>query len=170
MPENSAVSSKNAAPQFLVQGVVSDRARRPAGSMTVTAFDQDLRTRQQLGRSRTNANGEFRIDYTSVQFKRAEQGGADLVLEVRSQADELLHTTATHFHAPPKLTIDITLASRGGEAELPGLEGAHRHPRGDARRGTRVGGRTRRPDRGARALLHRDPGPDVRPGGLQRPP
>ena len=118
MPENSAVSSKNAAPQFLVQGVVSDRARRPAGSMTVTAFDQDLRTRQQLGRSRTNANGEFRIDYTSVQFKRAEQGGADLVLEVRSQADELLHTTATHFHAPPKLTIDITLASRGGEAEF----------------------------------------------------
>ena len=65
---------------------------------------------------------------------------------------------------------------RGREAELPGVEGARRRARRDARSDARLAsyrrgdGRTRRPVDGARPLLRGGAGAHVRPVGLQRPP
>lgn len=43
---------------------------RPIANATVTAWDADLLTDDNLGSATTDANGHFRIDYTSIDFKQ----------------------------------------------------------------------------------------------------
>src|SRR5262245_48400114 len=101
---------------FSVQGAVTDATGFPVRGFTLVAYDQDLRTRQELGRARTGSDGEYRIEYTRDQFGRAELGNADIVLEVHTGDDGVIYTTPTRFNAPPSLTIDIVLPTRGREA------------------------------------------------------
>jgi receptor-binding and translocation channel-forming TcA subunit of Tc toxin/ABC toxin-like protein/neuraminidase-like protein len=117
MSESPIVPVPLASRSCQVQGTVTDRAGLPVRGLTVTAFDQDLRTRQQLGSARTDSGGGYLIGYSLGQFSRAEQGSADLVLEVRSPSEEVIHTTPVRFNVPERVTIDIVLETRGGEAE-----------------------------------------------------
>src|SRR5204862_5099233 len=103
--------------EYLVRGIVSWPDKLPARDLIVIAYDQDLRKRQELGRSPTNASGDYRIRYTSSQFQRAELAGPDLVLEVQTPSGELLHTSGVTFNAPKIANIDLPLAQRGSEAE-----------------------------------------------------
>ncbi|HYI11053.1 MAG TPA: neuraminidase-like domain-containing protein [Thermoanaerobaculia bacterium] len=104
--------------RYSVSGVVIGPDRRPARGLTVTAFDQDLRTRQELGTATTGGRGEYRVLYSSELFARAEKGNADLVMVVSMPGAEILHTTDVLFHAPRHALIDIELPSFGQEAEL----------------------------------------------------
>jgi hypothetical protein len=102
----------------LVQGVARTVVGIASRGLLVTAFDQDLRTRQELGRSRTDANGEYRIAYGPDQYRRGELRGADLVLEVSTPDGEVLYTSDIRFNAPARLVVDVTLTKRSSEAEF----------------------------------------------------
>ena len=101
-----------------VSGHVTGPDGRPASGLTVMAYDQDLRTREELGRAQTGGRGEYRIIYTRDRFSRAERGEADLVIEVAAPDGTVLHTAAPFFRAPRHATVDVTLTSFGKEPEL----------------------------------------------------
>ncbi|MGA9768040.1 MAG: neuraminidase-like domain-containing protein [Blastocatellia bacterium] len=108
---------------FVVHGVVTYPDGRPARSMPVTAFDQDMRFRQELGRTITDSNGEYLIRYSLSAFTQAEAGSADLVIEVYAPlpsvaSGAVLHTTEIRYNAPRDIAIDISLAGYGSEAEF----------------------------------------------------
>ncbi len=46
------------------------KTRQPIANASVTAWDADFLTDDNLGTAVTDANGHFRIDYTSIQFKQ----------------------------------------------------------------------------------------------------
>jgi hypothetical protein len=65
--------------EFVVYGVVRGADNAPLPGVEVQAFDKDLRVDQPLGKiSVTTKNGEFRIPYSTDDFKRAEKRGARL--------------------------------------------------------------------------------------------
>src|SRR6266852_5226657 len=103
--------------EYQVRGLVNDPDGTASRGYTVTAFDQDLRLRQELGHATTDANGEYVVFYGSQQFQQADLGGADLVLVVTGANGEVLATTEVLFNAPPVATINITLTKLGSEAE-----------------------------------------------------
>ncbi|HOL96150.1 MAG TPA: hypothetical protein PLH79_17505, partial [bacterium] len=49
---------------FRVAGVVRFADGFPAAGIRAAAFDQDLRSEQLLGESRTGSDGAYRIEYT----------------------------------------------------------------------------------------------------------
>jgi hypothetical protein len=101
-----------------VSGIVTGPDGRQARGLSVSAFDQDLRTRQLLGSTVTGAKGDYRILYSPEDFAVAERGEADLVLVVTASGGEVLHTSDILFHAPRHAIIDIALQGFGAEAEL----------------------------------------------------
>ena len=54
----------------------------PASGFAVTAFDRDLRSEQELGKTQTDAEGFYRIGYTLDQAQASEAGSADLQVKV----------------------------------------------------------------------------------------
>jgi len=103
---------------FLVRGTVTDPEGRPARGLTVVAFDQDLRKRQELGRAPTGKDGRYEIAYDAGQFRHAEKAGADLVVEVQTADGEVLYTSDVRFNTSPQETIDVSLTRLGSEAEF----------------------------------------------------
>lgn len=95
-----------------VRGQVTMRGVGHARDLIVTAYDQDLRKRQQLGQSVTRNDGQYVIYYGAEQFAAAEQGGPDLVLEVQDRAGALLFSSSVVFNADPALNYDIELLDR----------------------------------------------------------
>lgn len=103
---------------FIVKGTITTTNGDSVRDLMVLAFDQDLRSRQQLGTTRTNAKGEYSISYSASQFSRAEKDSADLVVEIRSAQGETLFVTDTLFNAPAIAEIDITLDGSTGLSEF----------------------------------------------------
>jgi peptidoglycan hydrolase-like protein with peptidoglycan-binding domain len=66
---------------YHVKGTVRRIDGVPVGGVLVSAFDRDLRNEQALGRSQTDKQGFYQIQYTTDQFSRAERGSADLVVK-----------------------------------------------------------------------------------------
>ena len=100
-----------------VRGYVRSRVGPSSRDLVVTAFDQDLRKRQPLGRSGTRVDGEYVIYYDTTQFQNAESSGADLVLEVATSGGEVLFTSDVVFNAPAAFNFDIDIATRPTTAE-----------------------------------------------------
>jgi hypothetical protein len=97
---------------FLVEGVVADRKGVAIPNLGVLVYDQDLRSRQQLGASRTDQRGRYSVQYGPESFARAEKGYADLVVEIHSggdRADKMLYTSEVIFNASPSLTYNVNL-------------------------------------------------------------
>jgi hypothetical protein len=96
--------------QLLVHGTVRNALGQPQAGLLVLAFDVDLRNRELLGRTQTNAQGQYEIGYSADQFKKAEKASADLLVQVldatgavRFESPDIL------FNAPPIATLDVTL-------------------------------------------------------------
>lgn len=101
-----------------VRGIVRAMGGGTARGLIVTASDQDLRKREELGRTRTKIDGEYLIYYGLDQFLHAELGGPDLVLEVSTASGEVLYTSEVFFNAPATFNVNITLTVRTNEAEF----------------------------------------------------
>ena len=95
--------------EFSINGTVRFSDDSAAGGMTVSAFDRDLRTEQQLGKSETDRQGRYKISYSSGQFLKAEKGSADLVAKVVGSDGTLLASSPVIFNAPPSVEVNITI-------------------------------------------------------------
>lgn len=103
---------------YTVTGTVTGPNGRAASGLLVGVFDQDLRSRQELGVAKTDARGKYFVAYDPRQFARAEAGSADLVVIVAAPQGQVLQTTGVLFHAPRHAVIDVKLAGYRGEAEF----------------------------------------------------
>src|SRR6266542_2095000 len=69
-------------PTLIVRGQVLSVDGKPVAGNSVRAFDQDLRSEEMLGETKTGTDGRYEISYKASQFRRAEKKSADLVVRV----------------------------------------------------------------------------------------
>src|SRR5262245_59866438 len=93
--------------RFVVHGEVRYADGQPAACLTVRAFDKDLRHEELLGEALTDAEGNYEIGYSPVQFQRAEKGKADLRVAVCNSDGGEQKTSDIHFNAAADATIDL---------------------------------------------------------------
>lgn len=103
-------------PLLHVYGVVRNEFGEPLDSVTVQAFDRDLRNEQLLGSVLTEA-GRYEIRYQRSQFLKAEKNSADLVLKVFDDCGKELHKTSIYHNVPDEIEINLNL--QGGEYKGP---------------------------------------------------
>src|SRR5262249_23600003 len=97
-------------PQRLsVSGLVRHQDTTPLSGIIVRAFDQDMRSEEQLGETTTNATGHYTIVYTPDTFRRREKLSADLIVRAFSPEGALLAASATVFNAPAAATVDLII-------------------------------------------------------------
>ncbi|WP_244222793.1 neuraminidase-like domain-containing protein [Cupriavidus lacunae] len=96
---------------YRVLGTVRHPNGRPAGKLTVRAFDRDLRQEQELGETTVDGSGFYQIVYTDALFRRAEGRKADLLMRVFDDQRMLYDTPIEKivFNAPAVTVIDIDL-------------------------------------------------------------
>src|SRR5262249_5325028 len=94
------------------------------------AFDADLRSRQELGKSAWDRDGRFEITYRAEDFARSEKGSADLTFRIKNQAGlpienfklfayqdgkkVLVEDPRIVFNAPPVATVEIVIGDGEG--------------------------------------------------------
>ena len=97
-----------------VEGTVRGSDGVPISGLVVLAFDQDLRSRQELGSATTDASGRYVIAYSAERFARAEKGYADIVVQLPGKGKaKPRYESEVQFNAPPHLVHDIRLEVRG---------------------------------------------------------
>ena len=101
--------------EFIVRGRVREEDGSAASELIVRAFDKDLRHEQELGRTTTDAKGNYEIRYTAAQFRRAEKGNADLIVRTMNKRNEVIAASPLIFHAQPLEVVNLFI---GGQ-ELP---------------------------------------------------
>lgn len=103
---------------FIVRGTIRQADGTPLPGVVVQAFDQDMLYVQELGQMIT-MTGVYEISYKREQFRRAEQGSADLFIVVSyPNAPEItLAKSEIIFHARPIETIDLVVSKTVSEFE-----------------------------------------------------
>lgn len=81
----------------------------PASGFAVIAFDRDLRSEQELGKTQTDAEGFYRIGYTLDQAQAGETGSADLQVKVFAKDGAVLASSAILFNAPLSAEVNLTV-------------------------------------------------------------
>jgi hypothetical protein len=94
---------------FILKGQVWHSDGSVFADALVRAFDKDLRSEEQLGEALTDQEGRYLIRYTSAQFRRTEQGSADLLVRAVSRDGKVLAASPVIFNAAPEETIDLML-------------------------------------------------------------
>ncbi len=111
----TAKSSKdievNAGQAYVVFGTVTNADATPAAGVTVIAYDKDESREDRLGQATTDARGAYKIPYSAAAFRRStkERGGADVIVRVYNDQNELLFASKKKNSAPARLKLDITV-------------------------------------------------------------
>jgi hypothetical protein len=96
---------------FVVFGIVTYADATPGGGLTVIAYDKDESREDRLGQATTDATGAYKIPYSAAAFRRSakEQGGADVIVRVYNDQNELLFTSKKKNNAPAEYQLNIQL-------------------------------------------------------------
>jgi len=112
------IGAFNEPERFVVKGTLSLADNIPVPNITIRAFDRDLRSRELLGQTTTNADGYYEISYTREQFSRAEKQTADLIVAAVELIPaamvaqfRTLAESPTLFNAPAIAEINLTIAA-----------------------------------------------------------
>lgn len=97
---------------FIVRGTVFFEGRRPDGDITVVAFDRDLRIQQKLDEAKLDTQDNYRILYQAELSQVAEQGRADIVIEVHDRGEKVIAISDIVFNAPPDLVLNVTVLKK----------------------------------------------------------
>jgi|GEM_PF-5332045 len=95
-------------PGFVVRGYVRNELGAPIVGATVDVFDQDLRTRQLLGRTRTDERGHYVVPYTRESFSRREKRAADVVVSVSPRPPAPGFASELLWNAPAVAVVHLT--------------------------------------------------------------
>nr|WP_281722005.1 neuraminidase-like domain-containing protein [Nitrosomonas nitrosa] len=97
----------------VVHGVVSLPNGTPVPNLYVVAIDRDFRAEQQLGETRTDDQGRYRISYCVADIVRAEKGAADVGIRIFAADGKTLLRAPTSrdlvMNAPVETRIDVTV-------------------------------------------------------------
>lgn len=108
-------------PTFTVRGTVRGADGVPLVGIIVEAFDADLPSLDRdelLGRTTTDADGIYTVDYTADHFIRAERLSADLLVRAVDTSGDIVASAPVMFNAPRASTIDLIAAMRSGPSEF----------------------------------------------------
>lgn len=99
---------------YLVFGSVTNADTTPAAGLTVIAYDKDESREDRLGQVTTDATGAYEIPYSAAAFRRSmkERGGADVIVRVYSDQNELLFTSKKKNSAPADYQLNIQLPTQ----------------------------------------------------------
>ena len=109
-----SLSRPEAVERCVVHGVVIYPDRLRAASLTVVAFDQDETGNNRLGESVTDAEGNYRIEYSAADHrlsknKKNNRSGADVFVRVYTAPGALVFSSDTVRSAPKDRRIDVHL-------------------------------------------------------------
>jgi hypothetical protein len=114
IPQRGDDSNNNI--DYAVRGIVSNKNRDPEAGLLIKVFDRNMRSEHLLGKSKTDQNGRYQINYTSKQFKLPGKKAADLVVKVFTRDGETpLYTPKMDeiiFSAPIETVFNVTLKKR----------------------------------------------------------
>lgn len=92
-----------------VHGTIRMADGFPASGFAVSAFDRDLRSEQELGKTQTDAHGLYRIGYTLEQAQALETGNVDLMVKVFGKDGTVLASSPILFNAPFSAEVNLTV-------------------------------------------------------------
>jgi hypothetical protein len=98
---------------YTVEGTITNQNGMPVKDVLVKATDQDPNTPEnELGSPvRTNRRGKYKINYVDEDFRIGghESGGADIVIRVYDDNNNLLGESKMYKNCPRKVKIDLTV-------------------------------------------------------------
>ncbi len=100
--------------KFIVHGHIRQANGAPFHGAVVKAFDKDLRSQQQLGKTDTaKKDGDYEIFYRVDEFNRAEKDHADLLVRVFNASGTELTSSSLIFNAQQVENVDIAVMGEG---------------------------------------------------------
>ncbi|MFH1818698.1 MAG: neuraminidase-like domain-containing protein [Pseudomonadota bacterium] len=95
---------------YTIYGTVVYDDASPVDGLTVIAYDKDVSGEDDLGKAVVKA-GRFEINYRDTDFRKTkeERGGADVIVCVLNDKEEILFTSRKKNNAPAKYELNITL-------------------------------------------------------------
>ncbi|MEQ1794741.1 MAG: neuraminidase-like domain-containing protein [Nitrospira sp.] len=99
---------------YVVFGTVTNTDTTPAAGVTVIAYDKDESRENRLGQATTDQTGTYMIPYREADFRRSpkERGGADVIVRVYNEKNEMLFTSKKKNNAPAKYELNIQLLTQ----------------------------------------------------------
>jgi len=99
---------------YVVFGTVTNADATPATGLTVIAYDKDESREDKLGKATTDTTGAYRISYSKASFRKTpkERGGADVIVRVYNNQNEVLFTSKKKNSAPPEYQLNIQLPTQ----------------------------------------------------------
>ncbi|MEM1321684.1 MAG: LodA/GoxA family CTQ-dependent oxidase [Bacteroidota bacterium] len=97
---------------YLVYGTITDGDNKPISGLRVRAVDQDFTGENPLGKeTQTDIEGKYRIPYSAQDFiiDGKETGGADIILYIYDNQDELLHRSEPRRGSPKIKEINLSI-------------------------------------------------------------
>jgi len=103
--------------QCTVHGQVIGLDGRGVPQASVVAIDRDLRSEQELGRTVTDAGGNYSIGYVEASYSAADQGAADLVVRVLDADGSTLAESPIRFNAGRDELVTVVVEDAQTEYE-----------------------------------------------------
>lgn len=96
---------------FVVMGTVARVEGKPFANGMVHAYDVDLRSRELLGKTKTDDYGRYEIQYSLKQFEQSEKDSADIqiIAYTPDRPDKKEWPSEIVFNADPVETIDLVI-------------------------------------------------------------
>ena len=95
--------------KYTLSGTITQAGSTHLPSLTIAAFDCDLRREEKLGETQTDRQGKYALSYTAKQFTRAEKASADLLIRVFDAQGKELAASGIHFNAGIEAEINLEL-------------------------------------------------------------
>jgi hypothetical protein len=91
-----------------IRGTIYDTYNIPLSNAAVHAFDQDLRSTQLLGKTKTDGNGKYTIRYDLQKYAHSEHHTAHLFIRVLN-SDKVLAESPVYYNVSGKFVLDFKI-------------------------------------------------------------